>query len=169
MKDKIVFPAAILSVCAFIGATVYSSRPASGSFCGSAETEIRRSIFNVEVADSEIEREKGLSGRETLPENEGMLFVFREPSITAFWTKGMRFPIDIIWIREGEIIGFIENAKPEPGTPDGSLTVYIPPGEIDMALEVYAGTVSAKKLRVGDGVFLRNMVELHIIGKELSQ
>jgi len=165
MGNKLVFITVSLSACVFIGASLYASKPASGNFAGPAEAEIGGRVFSVEVADSEKERARGLSGREFLAEGSGMLFIFEKPAIHSFWMKGMELEIDIIWISEGKIIGWVENARPQPGVPENGLARYAPPKAVDMVLEVPAGTVAAEKMRVGDGVSLRNMVELHIISE----
>lgn len=52
----------------------------------------------VEIADDVLERSRGLSGRESLPENQGMLFVFGNADFHGIWMKEMFFPIDIVWI-----------------------------------------------------------------------
>lgn len=52
------------------------------------------------VATTDEERARGLGGRPSLEENEGMLFVFSEPGSYGFWMKGMEFPLDIIWLEE---------------------------------------------------------------------
>ena len=164
MKSKSVFIAVFSSVFVFIGASFYASRPVSGNSGGMA-TEIRKSVFHLEIADTADERLKGLSGRESLTEGAGMLFIFEGPSEAGFWMKGMKFPIDIIWISDGKVVGWAEGAKPQPGVSDIDLVRYLPPMAVDMVLEVPAGTVAAKGIRIGDGVSLRNMVELHIIGE----
>ena len=56
----------------------------------------------VEIADTPEKREQGLSGRESLPEGSGMLFIFENPATYGFWMKEMRFPIDIVWL-SGEV------------------------------------------------------------------
>lgn len=67
----------------------------------------------VEVANTTAKRNLGLSGRETLPEKEGLLFVFKETGRHLFWMRDMRFPIDIIWINERlVVVGVIENINP---------------------------------------------------------
>ena len=43
---------------------------------------------------------KGLAIRDSLNENEGMLFIFETPQKYSFWMKDMKFPIDIIWINQ---------------------------------------------------------------------
>ncbi len=70
--------------------------------------------FRVEIADSEHERAVGLSGRESLDEIEGLLFVFPEADQHSMWMKDMKFAIDIIWIDENfEIIEIQRNLTPD--------------------------------------------------------
>ncbi|MSU55950.1 MAG: DUF192 domain-containing protein [Candidatus Taylorbacteria bacterium] len=52
------------------------------------------------IADTDAEREKGLGGRDSLGADEGMLFIFPETSVHPFWMKGMRFPLDMIWLSD---------------------------------------------------------------------
>lgn len=59
---------------------------------------INNKTFNVEVADNDAERVKGLSGRTSLDANAGMLFVFPRADIWPFWMKDTLIPLDIIWI-----------------------------------------------------------------------
>ncbi len=70
--------------------------------------------IRVEIADTEIERAQGLSGRSRLGKKEGMLFVFEKPGYYRFWMKEMNFPLDIIWIsREQKIVDIIPNLAPD--------------------------------------------------------
>ena len=108
--------------------------------------------FTAEIADTLATRNQGLSDRDSLPEDAAMLFVFPLPSRYGFWMKDMRFSIDIIWIRRGKIIGFKENAVPEPGKSIFSLTSYYPPASVDRVLEVNAGVVEKYGFKVGDPV-----------------
>lgn len=57
----------------------------------------------VELAITEEEQKLGLGERDTLKWGHGMLFVHEEPEFKEYWMKGMRFDIDIIWIRDGRI------------------------------------------------------------------
>jgi len=109
------------------------------------------SIF-VEVVDRPDLRAKGLSGRERLNENEGMLFVFEALGDYGFWMKEMKFPIDIIWIREDKIVGFEENINPQIGTEENGLNIYYPPEPINRVLEVSAGTVDKFEFKIGDSI-----------------
>lgn len=61
-----------------------------------------------EVADTKASRELGLSGRNGLRNNEGMLFVFESFGRYGFWMKDMNFPIDMVWINQNGIVVKIE-------------------------------------------------------------
>lgn len=65
------------------------------------------------IASTDEQRIKGLSGLEKLDENEGMLFMFNEPSRQGFWMNEMNFPIDIIWLDSNSKVVHIEkNLEP---------------------------------------------------------
>ena len=67
--------------------------------------EIGDKEYNVEVARTEEEKVKGLQEKESLGEDEGMLFVYDEPQEIAFWTKDTASPLDIVFMDEdGEVI-----------------------------------------------------------------
>lgn len=70
--------------------------------------------LRVTVLERQGERERGLSGRESLAPTEGMLFVFPESGYHAFWMKDMQFPIDIIWVAaDGTIVDIAPVVRPE--------------------------------------------------------
>jgi len=93
---------------------------------------------------------RGLGGRESLPDDSGMLFVFPDSGRHAFWMKDMLIPIDIIWISdEGRVVD-IQTAQPEPGVPDPQLKRYYPNSEAKHVLEVRAGLAAEKGVKVGD-------------------
>ena len=120
--------------------------------------KINDQFIVAEIARTESEREKGLSGRDGIGLNEGMYFIFSEPSTDGFWMKGMKFPIDIVWIAESEIVGLEERVPPEPGVPDRALTVYAPPEAVDKVLELAAGRVRLLRAKVGDHVKIRRLL-----------
>lgn len=112
---------------------------------------INNKEFSVEIADTSVKQAQGLSGRQSLATNQGMLFIFERPGIYGFWMKDMKFPIDIIWIKNNRIIGFEKNI-PSPASQDMKLPVYYPVSEADRVLEVVAGTADKYKFMVGDEV-----------------
>jgi uncharacterized membrane protein (UPF0127 family) len=115
---------------------------------------IGQKTINVEVAKTDEEREKGLSGREGLDKDSGMLFVFDEEHNTPkFWMKGMRVALDIIWIKDGKIIKIDKKVPaPEENTPDSQLKTYSAPSSVNYVLEVNSGFCDTNSIKVGDPV-----------------
>lgn len=112
----------------------------------------------VDIAETPEEKARGLSGRPSLGEKEGMLFVFKDNSRPVFWMKDMLIPLDFIWIAQGKVIYIQENIPaPESGTPDFKLPFYEPPSGIDYVLEVNAGFVRENNIKNNDLVKLSNM------------
>lgn len=101
--------------------------------------------MRVSLADSDSERQQGLSGRDFLAEDEGMLFVFEEPGRHGFWMNGMKFPLDFIWISGDRVVGTTETA------PVTQMDIK-PPQSIDRVLEVNSGFVARNKIKIGDKV-----------------
>jgi hypothetical protein len=68
---------------------------------------------NVEISDDDLERSRGLSGRSSLGDYEGMLFIFQNEVNNPFWMKDMLIPLDIIFIDyEGNIVDIKEEQQP---------------------------------------------------------
>ncbi len=105
---------------------------------------IEGTFLSVQIADEPKEMELGLGKRSMLAENEGMLFLFDTYSYPLFWMKDMQFPIDIIWIRDDMIVGFLENVPAFSN--ENELPRYTPPLPINRVLEVRAGFVKKHHL-----------------------
>ncbi len=63
-----------------------------------ASVAIKNVVIQAEVVSRLADLRQGLSGRDSLPTDYGMLFVFPKSDIYEFWMKDMKFPLDIIWI-----------------------------------------------------------------------
>lgn len=113
------------------------------------QVEINGNKFIVELAITEAERQKGLGYRDSLADNRGMLFVYDHPEQHRFWMKGMRFPIDIIWIENKKIIDISANV---PISDDVILPTYAPKLPVSQILELNAGTVDRLGIKIGDTV-----------------
>lgn len=108
--------------------------------------------FTVEVADTPETRTQGLSGRESLPKDHGMWFVFTDENTRTFWMKDMHFPIDIVWLdRSMHIVGIEQEATPpESGVNDEALLRYESPPNTQYVLELNAGVAAEAGLEPGD-------------------
>jgi len=127
------------------------------SFNKTSTVLINKSLIKVEIADDDLSREKGLSGRDKLDENYGMLFTFDKKDVMPiFWMKGMLIPIDIIWINDGAINKIDANVPPPDSTftPDSQLTIYPAIGPTDYVLEVDSGFCQKNNIKVGDNVII---------------
>lgn len=72
--------------------------------------------YKVEEARTEEEKQKGLQGKQELPENEGMLFYFDRPGDYSFWMKDTEIPLDIVYINEDQEVTKVYKAKPKDET-----------------------------------------------------
>lgn len=102
--------------------------------------------IQLEVARTPEEQARGLSGREMLGENAGMLFVYEKPGLPGFWMKEMNFPIDIIWIgNDRRIVDISENIAPETFP-----RLFRPRAPVQYVLETNAGWAKSHNISVGD-------------------
>lgn len=105
----------------------------------------------VELARTPAEVQKGLSGRLSLDQDKGMLFLFAKPDTYSFWMPDMHFPLDIIWISGGKkVLGISANVPNDfdPANPK----FYRPPSPAQYVLEVNAGFAARAGIKIGDGV-----------------
>ncbi len=118
--------------------------------------EVGTHTIQVEIADSPIERANGLSFRDTLAEDHGMLFVFPYESRQVFHMLGCKFDIDLAFIESNGTISEITTMKKEPlSTPVDSLTKY--PSQsttTKYALEMIGGWFEEHNVTAGTSVNL---------------
>lgn len=109
------------------------------------------SRIDVEIASSDDDKIKGLSGRNCLDEDSGMLFTYNNSSDErCFWMKDMKFSIDIIWLDEqGKITTIHDNVSP-----DTYPKSFCPNALSKDVLEVRAGKAKKSGWRVGSSVAL---------------
>ncbi len=107
----------------------------------------------VEILNTDKKRQQGLSGRQPLSEEQGALFDFKNTGQRrpGFWMKDMKFNLDLIWIRDGKIVGITPDV-PAPLEKNSELPFYFPPEEISHVLEVNAGWSNTHAIKTGDEV-----------------
>ena len=118
--------------------------------------EIDGYTFFVTIADTPQKQHRGLGGVTHLANNQGMYFPLQGQSDVAFWMKDMLIPIDIIWIKDGRIVGINANVPaPATNTPDNQLPLYYAPvPQPDAVLEIASNRVSQLHLNAGDTIEL---------------
>lgn len=115
---------------------------------GTDVVRIGNSAHRVEVADSEEERVRGLSGRDDLKGVDGMLFVFPEADYHGIWMKDMKFPIDIIWISKDLKVISVDKRV----SPDTYPRTFRPSAPAQYVLETKAEYTEAFDISPGDQV-----------------
>jgi len=110
--------------------------------------EIDGFILNFDLALTDKQKHDGLSIKSSMQENEGMLFIFDEPTRQSFWMKGMKFPIDIIWLDENLSIVHIEKSL-DPCETWNPCPAYKPTAEALYVLETISGFSEEHDLKIG--------------------
>jgi uncharacterized protein len=113
------------------------------------DTEGNSVLLDVDVAETEEQRAFGLMMRESLPEDEGMLFVFFEDSTSAFTMRNTLIPLSVAFFDfDGEILKILdmEPCEEEP------CPSYDPGVTYRGALEVNQGAFESWDVGVGDKV-----------------
>ena len=103
--------------------------------------------LNIEIADTDFDIQTGLMYRNSMQNDQGMLFVFDNEGERFFYMKNTKIPLDLIYIgTDKKIVSFQENAKPfdESSLPSNAPAQYV--------LEVNAGLVDTWNLSVGDSI-----------------
>lgn len=101
--------------------------------------------LDIEIADSDYERQTGMMNRNSMLDNRGMLFVFPDMRPRSFYMKNTKITLDIIYLDDKyTIVSFQENAKPldESSLPSQAAAKYV--------LEVNGGLARQWQLEVGD-------------------
>lgn len=125
--------------------------PAPDSALPTVEVRYDGGTLTAELARSGEERGRGLSGRDGLAADAGMLFDLGDTRIPAFWMKDVRFPLDMLFIGEDRrIVSIAADVQPEPGAADAELRRYSPPSAVRYVLELNGGAATRLALDAGD-------------------
>ena len=141
----------LLALLAIIALGVSLSPKVFAAVEAGAELQIGETDFSVDVAASSVAQVRGLSWRETMAADSGMVFVYTQPRHQSFWMYGMQFPLDFVWIRDFTVIGIHENVG-HPEANNGEIIRVSSPEPADMVLEINAGEIAKNGIKVGDPV-----------------
>lgn len=122
--------------------------------CASGEpsVELGGKRFIVEIADTREKQALGLMFRDSMPADQGMLFIFPREAPRSFWMKNTRIPLDIMYFNENlEMVSISADTPPCrvsrcPSYPSAAPAMYV--------LELNAGAASALGVAAGDRLTL---------------
>ena len=108
--------------------------------------------LRIEYATTEEERERGLSGRENVPNDYAMLFVFQKDDYYGFWMKDTLVALDMFWLdRKGYVVSF----APDVATSTYQ-NVFYPSAPARYVLETAAGFARSHSIATGTPLLLKN-------------
>jgi uncharacterized membrane protein (UPF0127 family) len=123
--------------------------PTRGAQLDSLEiaTSSGQHAFQIEIADNDATRERGLMDRRYMAADHGMLFEFDRDEPVSFWMKNTYIPLDMVFIApSGVVTHIVANAEPlsERVIPSGGPSIAV--------LELNGGMAASIGLKVGDKV-----------------
>jgi uncharacterized membrane protein (UPF0127 family) len=122
--------------------------------CASASShwvELGGNRYNVEIADTDAERERGLMFRDALAADGGMLFIHEREAPQAYWMKNTHIPLDILYFDNSRRLVSQQRDVP-PCSLGDACPSYPSQAPARYVLELNAG--QAEKLRLHDGAQL---------------
>lgn len=104
-------------------------------------------VLHVAIATTERDRQQGLMGVRSLPQDAGMAFVWAEPTTSAFWMKDTLVPLSIAFVDDGGRIVTIREMEPCRAEP---CPVYRSDAPFVLAIEANRGWFDRHGVGIGD-------------------
>lgn len=109
--------------------------------------EYNGQVVLLEEALTQKQKMQGLMGRKKLADNTGMVFIYDGAQELAFWMKGVLIPLDIIFLKDGEVTKIYKNAKVvKEGEP---YKIYPSKGLANQVIEVNSGFCKEHGIKKG--------------------
>ena len=104
--------------------------------------------LEVQIADTEPRRVRGLMFQDQLPYDQGMIFVFDGPGNYSLWMLNMQFSLDMIWFdKDGKVVHIETDIPPcKSALEIATCQSIVPEGEAVYVLEVTAGFVDQNNI-----------------------
>lgn len=118
----------------------------------SAQAVIAGHTIELEVARTRQQQATGLMYRTSLADNRGMLFTFEPAQTVNFWMKNVRIPLDMLFIRDGQVKAIKAAAPPCEQEP---CPTYGPETAVNQVIELRGGRAKELGLKAGDRVELK--------------
>ena len=135
-----------------LGVMFAASLAACSARATGPSVELKGQRFDVEIADTEPARERGLMFRESMPADHGMLFLFDDNAVRTFWMKNCRMPLDILYFDEKYKLVSVQQRV--PACRSEPCPVYPSEGAAKYVLELNAGVADKLGVKPGDAIKL---------------
>ena len=133
----------VLSTSAFAAVTAACSVHAAGP-----TVELKGHRFDVEIADNQEARARGLMFRDSMPADHGMLFTFESAYVQTFWMKNTRIPLDILYFDSNyKLVSVQQRVPPCRSDPCAQ---YPSTGPAQYVLELNSGLAEKLDVKPGD-------------------
>ena len=117
----------------------------ANNFVPKTEVRIGSGVYYLPVAETDAQREKGLSGVTSLARSGGLLMSFSTDSTWGIWMKDMKIPLDIVWLdKDKRVVYIVKNASPDLST----TTTFQPKKPARYVIELAAGSVDRSGIRI---------------------
>jgi len=138
---KIFATVTALVMCCWVSA----SQAQEGPQMNLPRTKLSAGIHQIDtqVALSPEQRSIGLMFRREMPQHEGMLFVFEQPSTQCFWMKNTLLPLTAAFVADDGTIVNLEDMKPQ--TTDSHCSAK----PVRFVLEMNQGWFAKKGIKAG--------------------
>ncbi len=105
--------------------------------------QVGSKTYTLEIAETNVQRVRGLMERDTMPRDRGMIFLFPSDRTEGFWMKNTRIPLDILYIDQAGKVVSVRQMKPY------DLSSYNPDGPYRYAIELNAGQAQQAGVAAG--------------------
>ena len=118
----------------------------------SAEVELESGqVIDLEVAETPQQQ------RTSLPDDRGMLFPFDPPRPVSFWMRNVEIHLDMIFVRDGVVVGIEANVPPCTTNP---CPTYGPAGmAVDAVIELRGERAAELGITVGSPLQIRSLAD----------
>ena len=117
---------------------------------------INNKKITLEVADTDTKRQLGLMFRDSLDENQGMIFLFNKPREVSFWMKNVKIPLDMLFIYKNKVVKIYNMV---PGCEDEPCDLYPSVYKIDYVIELNGGFCQKYNIKTGQDVNLETQLQ----------
>jgi len=122
------------------------------------KVKIKDKTYTLEMAKTIAQKTKGLSQRESLCSDCGMIFVYSFEQRLPFWMKDTLLTLDIIWLdQNGRIVHLEKTVPPKSKNENGNYKLYNPSAKAQYVIELNAGQIDQLQLNTGDLIDLSSL------------